>query len=195
LDVDGLTLACATRAEERAGRRAGLRTALVGLAAANGVPAGPVVSYGLAGSLDGLARGAVLDVTRVVDERGETLWEGEGLGIPGAVPATIAAVDRLVDDPAERGALRRATGADAVDMESGALARCGELRGVLRVVADTSDRPLSGLAGAVTADGRTSVLGLVRALVRSPRAATRAALDGKRALDVLAGATRRWAGA
>src|SRR5439155_11521698 len=67
LVADRLILACATTAEARAARRAGLRTALVGLRGVNGVPDGEVVSYGLAGALDGLPRGTVLDATRVVD--------------------------------------------------------------------------------------------------------------------------------
>jgi adenosylhomocysteine nucleosidase len=192
LDAHGLTLACATRAEERAARRSGLRTALIGLGGANGVPDGPVVSYGLAGSLDGLSRGTVIDAVRVVDERGATLWEGEGLGVPGAVPGTLLAVERIVDDFAERARLHRETGADAVDMESAVLARSGVLRGALRAVADTPDRPLGALAGAVRRDGGYDWTGLARAAFRSPRAFVRAAADGRRALDALAAATLRW---
>jgi hypothetical protein len=97
-----VTLACATRAEERVARRAGLRSTLIGIGGVNGVPDGPAVSYGLAGALDGLRPGTVLDAVRVVDERGETLWEGDGLGVPGAVRGTLLAVDRIVDDPVER---------------------------------------------------------------------------------------------
>jgi adenosylhomocysteine nucleosidase len=193
LDAHGLTLACATNAEERTARRTGLRTAVVGLAVANGVPDCPVVSYGLAGSLDGLGRGAVIDAVRVVDERGETLWTGEGLGVPGAVRGTLLAADRIVDDPAERARLYRETGALAVDMESGVLARRGELRGVLRAVADTPERPLRGIVEAVRSDGSYAWTGLVRAAVRSPRNFARAATDGRCALRALAHATRRWA--
>ena len=46
MDADGLTFACATQAERRVARRAGAATALVGLGAANGVPDGPLVSFG-----------------------------------------------------------------------------------------------------------------------------------------------------
>jgi hypothetical protein len=64
-----VTLACATTAELRAARRAGLRTALVGLGGVNGIPdKEPLVSFGLAGSLDGLSCGTVIDAVRVVDE-------------------------------------------------------------------------------------------------------------------------------
>jgi hypothetical protein len=189
-----MTLACATRAEARAARRAGLHAALIGVGGANGIPEGPVVSYGVAGSLDGLSRGTILDVVRVVDERGGTVWEGKGLGVLGAVRGSVVAADRIVDDPGARASLHRASGADAVDLETGALARRGELHGALRVVADTPERPLGALTGAIRPDGSYDWAGLARALVRSPRAAVRAAVDAKRALNALEAATRRWAG-
>ena len=190
MDPHGVTAACATTAEERAARRAGLRSALVGLGGVNGLPEGELVSFGLAGALDGLRTGTVIDATRVVDERGETLWEGAGLGVPGAVLGTILAAERVVDEPAERERLHRATGADAADLESGVLARSGRLRGVLRAVGDTPERRLHGLCDAVTPAGRYDWPGMARAFVRSPRGFARAAADGKRALDALAAAAR-----
>ena len=107
MDADGVTFACATAAEQRAARRAGVRSALVGLGARNGVPEGPVVSFGLTGALrDGLAPGTVVDATRIVDVEGTVLWEGGPLGIQGAEQVTILAADAIVDDPAERRRLR-----------------------------------------------------------------------------------------
>ena len=194
MDADGLTLACATTAEERAGRRAGALTALVGLSAGNGVPEGPLVSFGLAGALrDDLVTGTVLDATRVVDASGEVLWEDGPLGVPGAEPVTILAADEVVDDPDERRRLHEHTGADATDLESGPLARTGRLRGVLRAVSDTPDRTLHGICAAVTPEGRYDWPRLVRAFAREPRGFAQAAADAKRALDRLAAATRRWA--
>ena len=129
-----MTFACATSAERRVARRSGARSALVGLGAANGVPEGLVVSFGLAGALrDGLASGTVLDATRVVDAEGSVLWEGGPLGVPGAEAVTMLAADEVVDDPAERRRLHELTGADAVDLESGPLARSGRLRGVVQI--------------------------------------------------------------
>jgi adenosylhomocysteine nucleosidase len=192
LVADRLTFACATTAEERAGRRAGLATALVGLRGVNGVPEGEVVSYGLAGALDGLPVGAVVDAVRVVDETGSVLWEGEPLGVPGAVRGTILASERVVDDPAERRELHERTGADAVDLESGVLARSGRLRGVLRAVSDTPERGLHGICDAVKPEGPYDWAGIARGLARSPVGFVRAGLDGKRALDSLAAATSRW---
>ena len=191
--ADGLTFACATTAEARAARRAGLATALVGLRGVNGVPEGALVSFGLAGALDGLGTGTVVDAVRVVDEGGAVLWEGEPLGVPGAVRGTILATERVVDDPAERRELYERTGADAADLESGVLARSGRLRGVLRAVSDTPERRLHGICDAVKPEGPYDWAGIARGLARSPFGFLRAGLDGKRALDSLAAATSRWA--
>jgi hypothetical protein len=190
MDADGVvTLACATRAELRAARRTGAQAALVGLGARNGVPDGPLVSFGLAGALrDDLPVGTVLDVTRVVDADGSVLWSGEGLGLSQA--ATILAAERIVDDPDERRRLHERTGADAADLESGPLARTGRLSGVLRAVSDTPARPLNGLVGGVTADGAYNWAGLARAFARSPREFVRSAWDARRALGRL---QRSWA--
>jgi adenosylhomocysteine nucleosidase len=186
LDADRLEVAaCATTAEERAARRAGYRTALVGLCAQRGVPAGRLVSFGVAGGLDGLPIGTVIDATRVVDEQGAVLWEGAGLGVPGARPGTILASGGIVDDPEERRRLHELTGADAVDMESGVLAATGRLAGCVRAISDTSERPLGGLAEAVTPGGRPRLLGLAKALVREPAGTVRALGDVRRALKAL----------
>ena len=105
----------------------------------------------------------------------------------------LLAADELVDEPWERYRLHDRTGADAVDLESGVLARSGRLRGVLRAVGDTPERRLHGLCDAVTPAGRYDWLGMAKAFARSPRGFARAAADGKRALDALAAAARRWA--
>jgi hypothetical protein len=192
LDADGLIFAAATTAEVRAARRAGVRTAVVGLGGVNGLPPGELVSFGLAGALDGLGAGAVIDAVRVVDEQGAVLWEGEGLGIPGAVRGTILAVDRVVDDPAERRRLHEVTGADAVDLESGVLARTGRLHGVVRAVSDTPERRLHGICNAVTPEGRYDWAGMAKAFACAPRGFARAAADASCALRVLVVALRRW---
>jgi nucleoside phosphorylase len=193
MDADRVTFACATTAERRVARRAGASTALVGLGTRAGVPDGPVVSFGIAGALrDDLGIGSVLDATRVVDERGEVLWEGGPLGVPGAEPGTMLAADGIVDDAAERLRLHELTGADAVDMESGPLARTGRLHGVLRAISDTPERPLNGVADALTLEGTYNWVGLARAFARQPRDFARAAADANRALDRLAAAAKGW---
>ena len=163
MDADGLTFACATTAEERVAKRRGLPAARVGLRAVNGVPPGRLVSFGLAGALhDGLRVGDVLDATRVVDERGETLWTGSPLGVDGAREATVLASDDLVYDAGERRRLHESSGADAVDMESGVLARSGRLAGVLRVISDDAQSSIEGVDTTIHPDGRTDVVGLLR---------------------------------
>ncbi len=180
-----MTLACATRTEERAARKVGARTVLVGIGARKGVPDEPVVSFGLAGGLhDGLECGEVLDATRVVEPDGTVLWEGGPLGASGAREATIVAVDAVLDDPGERRRLHEQTGADAADMESGPLARAGKLAGCVRAISDTPSHTLGPLADAVGPDGRLRAAGIL-GLVAHPRSTARALGDVRRALDSL----------
>jgi adenosylhomocysteine nucleosidase len=184
MDADGLTYCCATAAEERAARRLGVDAVRVGVRAANGLPDGKLVSFGLAGALsDALHVGDVLDGTRVVDESGSILWEGPGLGVGRS--ATVLGSDSLVHDPAERARLRDATGADAVDMESGVLARSGRLAGVLRVVSDDVRSTIEGVDEIVHPDGRTNVVGLVRWVAAKRGDAFRSMRDALTALRAL----------
>jgi hypothetical protein len=186
VDADGLIYACATTAEERVAKRAGLRAVRVGLRAANGVPAGPVVSFGLAGALDdALNVGDVIDATRVVDESGATLWEGAGLGVGGARAGTVLGSNVLVHDSVERRRLRSASGADAVDMESGVLARSGRLAGVLRVISDDVASAIEGVDETIHDDGRTDVVALVRWIARKRGDALRSMRDAVAALRAL----------
>ncbi len=185
MDADGLTFAVATTAEERVAKRLGLSTVRVGLRAANGVPEGSLVSFGLAGSLGELRIGDVLDATRVVDETGATLWEGPGLGVHGARGGVVLGGDVLVHDATERVRLREESGADAVDMESGVLARSGRLAGVVRAISDDAGTTVEGVDTTVHADGRTNVAGLLRWVLARRGAAIRSMRDALRALHAL----------
>jgi hypothetical protein len=188
VDADGLrslTFACATSAEERLARRLGLNAVRVGLRVANGVPEGRLVSFGLAGSLGELRVGDVLDATRVVDETGTTLWEGPGLGVRGARVGVVLGGDILVHDAAERARLQEASGADAVDMESGVLARSGRLAGVVRAISDDAGSAVAGVDGTVHADGRTNVAGLLRWIATRRGDALGSIRDALRALKAL----------
>jgi len=182
-----LTLACALEVEERAARRAGAPAVRVGLRAAHlPLPHGRIAGFGLAGALvPGLEPGVLLTATRIVDESGAVLWEGEALAVPGAREAVICTAERVVDEPAERRELAERTGADAVDMESGVLARSGRLAGVVRAVSDSPARPVGRLARASKEDGRTAWGVVGRAFLTEPVTATRAALGARRALAVL----------
>ena len=187
MDADGLIFACAMAVEERIARRLG-RTVRLGLGAANGIPdEGRFISFGIAGALrDDLAIGTVIDATRVVDEAGRILWEGEPLGVAAARPGTILGANRIVDVPEERARLRRASGADAVDMESGPLARSGRLAGGIRAISDTPSRGLGALAAGAKLNGDKNYIGLLRGFLRAPRETPRAARDARRALRSLA---------
>jgi hypothetical protein len=185
VDADGLTFVAATTAEERVARRVGFDTVRVGIGVANGVPEGRLVSFGVAGSLGGLQIGEVLDATRVVDETGATLWEGPGLGVRGARAGVLLGGAVLVHDAAERDRLRAVSGADAVDMESGTLARSGRLAGVVRAVSDDASSTVEGLDTTVHADGRTNVLGLLRWVATQRADALRSIRGALRALKAL----------
>jgi nucleoside phosphorylase len=185
VDADGLTFACATSAEERVARRLGYDAVRVGVCVANGVPEGRLVSFGLAGSLGELRIGDVLDATRVVDESGATIWEGPGLGVRGARSGVVLGGEVLVHDPAERARLRESSGADAVDMESGVLARSGRLAGVVRAISDDTGSAVEGVDATVHADGRTNVAGLVRWVATRRGGAVRSMRDAVKALHAL----------
>src|SRR5262245_57223050 len=61
-----VTLACALRVEEKAARRAGARTAVVGLGAGLPLPDGRLVSFGFAGGLEPRFRpGTLVTATKV----------------------------------------------------------------------------------------------------------------------------------
>ncbi|MGZ4392634.1 MAG: hypothetical protein ACXVRK_11040 [Gaiellaceae bacterium] len=185
MDADRLTFACALPAERRAAKRLG-RTLLVGMACTHGVPEEQVVSFGIAGSLsEDLPVGTVIDATRVVDESGAVLWEGGPLGASPARTGTILGASRIDDDPAERARLHAQTGADAVDMDSGALARSGRLVGCLRAISDTPTHRLGGVAQGATADGQVDYLGFLRGFARQPLVTARAAVGARRALKGL----------
>jgi hypothetical protein len=188
VDAEGLTFACATSAEERVARRAGLRAVRIGVRGAAGLPAGDLVSFGLAGALhDGLRVGEILDATRVVDSDGATLWQGAPLGVAGARQATMLASDVLVHDATERRRLRESSGADAVDMESGVLAATGRLAGVVRAISDVPSSAVEGGDDTVHDDGRTDVIGLLRWVATRRVDAIRAMRDALTALRALEG--------
>ena len=186
MDADGLIYSCAMTVEERIARRLG-STAVVGLAASNGLPPeGRLVSFGLAGALHAdLPIGTVIDAARVVDESGAVLWEGGPLGVGRARTGTILGATRIVDDAAERARLHAETGADAVDMESGLLARSGRLVGCIRAISDTPTRRLGGVAQGAKANGEVDVRGFLRGFLREPLVTVRAALAARRALKAL----------
>ena len=93
--------------------------------------------------------------------------------------------DALVHDPAERARLHASSGADAVDMESGVLARSGRLAGVVRVVSDDAASAIEGVDTTVHPDGRTNVVGLLRWVATRRGDALRSMRDAMTALRAL----------
>ena len=84
----------------------------------------------------------------------------------------ILTVDHLVSDPAEKRRLAELHGADAVDMESAAVAEVCAARGVaflaVRAVSDALDTALSPELVRLLAGGNVSVWRAIRALVCKP---------------------------
>ena len=181
-----ITLACALASEERAARKGGAQATRVGLGARSGVTRGAHGRLRSCGRARGRPRaGTVVTATRIVDETGATLWEGEPLSVPGARPAVICAAARVVDGAFERAGLAARTGADAVDLESGRLAASRRLAGVVRAISDTPERPVGRLARASRWDGRVRWGVVLHSFVTEPRTAVRAARDARRALAAL----------
>jgi nucleoside phosphorylase len=121
----------------------------------------------------------------VVDETGAVLWEGPGLGVRGARSGTLLGGSVLVHDATQRDELRAVTGADAVDMESGTLARSGRLTGVVRAISDDASSSVEGLDWTIHPDGRTNVAGLVRWVATQRGGAVRTIRGAMRALKAL----------
>lgn len=99
-----------------------------------------LIVTGFAGGLDpALAPGSVLEPNRVRNERGETIELEGGAG-------TLLTVDRAVKTPEEKRLLRERCGADAVDMETLALAQAARQRSlpvrVVRAISDSADMAL-----------------------------------------------------
>jgi hypothetical protein len=168
--------------EARAARKAGARTALVGLGAGLPLPDGKLVSFGFAGGLEpGFRPGTLVTATRVVDADGRTLWDGPALAVEGAEEAVV------------RRDLAKRSGASVVDMESGVLASTGRLAGVVRAVSDSGNRPVGRLVCAGKADGGTDWKVVATAFVTEPVKSFRTARDARKATAALARAAEELA--
>jgi adenosylhomocysteine nucleosidase len=181
-----VTLACALKVEEKAARKAGARTAVIGLGAGLPLPEGQIVSFGFAGGLEpGLRPGTLITATRVVDPAGRTLWDGPALEVEGAEPAVICASELVANEPSERHALAERTGASVVDMESGVLASTGRLAGVVRAISDPADHPVGKLVRAGKPDGGTDWKVVAAAFATEPVKSIRTARDARKATAAL----------
>ncbi|MCX7932627.1 MAG: nucleoside phosphorylase [Rhodovarius sp.] len=161
-----------------------------------------MLSLGLAGALDpGLTPGTVLvaDGIAGAEARPDPAWSAAIAAATGARPALLAAVDALCATPAAKAALRAATGAAAVEMESHVVARHAARLGVpyavLRAVADGAAEGIPPAAtAALDAEGRPALGRVLAALLRRPRdvpALIRLARRSRTGLSALAAALPR----
>jgi adenosylhomocysteine nucleosidase len=153
-----------------------------------------ILSLGIAGGLDPSLRPGDLIVARhVIAEARWPAHEGWSAAIAEATNARradIAGSDRIIASAAGKAALRAATGAAAVDMESAAVARLGVPFAVLRAVADTADEALpAAAADGLDEAGNPAPWRVIRALLRRPSdlpGLIRVALRSRTALAALA---------
>jgi hopanoid-associated phosphorylase len=159
-----------------------------------------ILSIGIAGGLvPGLAPGAVVVASSVLTSgrrfRTAKAWTDKLAQImPDAHVGPIVGESRILASAAEKAALRRATGALAVDMESQIAAEVANAYHVpftaLRVIADPAEQSLPAAAqSALTPSGGVSVARVLRALLAKPAdlgALIRTACDAQAAFRGLA---------
>ncbi|MBN9510823.1 MAG: hypothetical protein J0I21_17155 [Alphaproteobacteria bacterium] len=134
-----------------------------------------LVSFGLCGGLDPALRpGAIVIAQRVLSD-GESFAADAGWSrmLGGTTATLLAAESGVVTSAAAKAALFARTGAAAVDLESGAVARVAARHGlpfaVLRAVCDPAAMTLPRLAlDALDADGRIHAGRVAWALLRAP---------------------------
>ncbi|SHJ68479.1 hopanoid-associated phosphorylase [Bradyrhizobium lablabi] len=164
-----------------------------------------VISFGVAGGLDpSLKSGDVVVATEVL--AGDTRWlaglplneemiASVALGRRRVVRGGLAGVEQMVAAQALKAALRSATGAAAVDMESHIAAAYAAKAGLpfaaLRVISDPASRALPALArNAIKPNGDIDLRKILRGVARNPttlRALVSTGIDFNRALKSLRG--------
>jgi len=183
---------------EMAGGRPGRALDLARQLAYEGATA--LASFGIAGGLEpGLAPGTLVIATSVWSEAGtldcDPVWVAHlAAALPQARLAPIAAAAGVVATAADKLALRQASGAVAVDLESWGVIQAAAERGlpcaVLRAVADPASRALPPAAAEGLDDqGRVRLGAVLLSLAKDPRQLAgliRVGLDTKAALNALA---------
>jgi len=159
-----------------------------------------LMSLGIAGGLaDALPTGTVVVATGVVVRNAtiatDTEWCARLLaGFPGAVPGLLLGGDRIIGRAAQKAELFRRTGALAVDLESGGVARVAAGAGVpfvaVRAIADvaSADLPPAALVG-LDRRGGVALGAVLGSLWREPAQLARlvsTARDTRAALRALA---------
>ena len=146
-----------------------------------------LVSWGIAGGLDpALPSGTLILPGAVAGPDGEQIGlAGPSVGTENA--GLIAGSDAVASTPDAKAAIRAATGAVAVDMETHRVARAARDAGIpciaIRAISDPADRALPpGTEDAVDAAGNPRILPVIAGLIRRP-ASLRALLAAKRDFD------------
>ena len=156
-----LQLKVATGGGTDAGAEAAVRQAVADGAAA-------LISFGLAGGLDPALRPGDLVAPATVLCAGMVYAADPGLvaWLGGATPHQLLGAATVAADAATKRRLRQATGAAALDLESGAVARVAAERGlpfaVLRAICDPAERDLP--PAALAALNRQGAIGLTRVI-------------------------------
>jgi adenosylhomocysteine nucleosidase len=134
-----------------------------------------LISFGLAGGLDPALAAGMLLVPRAVLSQGRLLNCDERLraALPGESISCLLAADAVVASAPDKLRLWRATGAGAVDLESGAVAEVAAAAGipfaVLRAVCDPAARTLpSAAVDALDERGRIAPMKMAGILARHP---------------------------
>lgn len=156
-----------------------------------------LMSFGLAGGLDpALAPGTLILATEIL--AGDTRWPtdsawADALALPGPTRAPLLSVPKPVASRGAKATAFAATGAVAVDMESGAVARVAAAAGVpvlaLRAIADPAGLSLPPLVLRIAdPQGNIRPRTAVAALALHPWTMMELALHTRRALAALRGA-------
>lgn len=134
-----------------------------------------LISFGLAGGLDPALPCGTVIIPRMIHENGRTFICDPRLieRLGGATHQMMAAGETIIGSTAEKSALFAATGAVAVDLESGAVARIAALHhlpfAVLRAVADPAWRALPEAAVlGLDPSGRIALGRIMLSLSRKP---------------------------
>jgi adenosylhomocysteine nucleosidase len=134
-----------------------------------------LISFGLAGGLKpGLVAGSIVVPTAILE--GNRVYPASYAlmaFLGGSTGAPLYAGQKIAQTAHDKGLIYRRSHPDAIDLESGAVARVAQARGLpfaaLRAVTDTSDTDLPPLAmTALKHDGSLDFLAIAKSMLRHP---------------------------